>query len=120
MLTGGHFPYEVAGTMRDVLNNIITVAPTPPSQMIEAGLARKMRGRRGRFRRRKAVNEVIEAIVLKSLAKGPEQRYQSAGDFARDIGVFRKPSIKGLHEPAVRNSHRQTLFFKESGRFHGG
>jgi serine/threonine protein kinase len=110
MLTGGHFPYEVAGTMRDVLNNIITVAPTPPSQMIEAGLARKMRGRRGRFRRRKAVNEVIEAIVLKSLAKGPEQRYQSAGDFARDIGNYLsgQPTI-AAGMAALRRQRRSRL-----------
>ncbi len=35
MLTG-RFPYQVAGTMRDILNNIITATPPPPSQTMAA------------------------------------------------------------------------------------
>ena len=37
LLTGGQFPYEVAGNMRDVLNNILTAAPTPPSRVMARG-----------------------------------------------------------------------------------
>jgi len=91
MLTEGHFPYEVVGTMRDVLNNILTAIPTPPSQALEERAAQEVRKagrRRPRVRRRKAVNGVVEAIVLKALAKSPEDRYQSAGDFARDIANY--------------------------------
>ncbi len=30
ILTNGRFPYEVVGNIRDILNNILTVDPTPP------------------------------------------------------------------------------------------
>ncbi len=87
MLTGGHFPYDVGGTMRDVLNNIITVEPTPPSKILLAkDAARQVRRRY--FRRRKGLDEILEAIVMKALAKKAEDRYQSAGDLARDIANF--------------------------------
>ncbi|MBM4017930.1 MAG: DUF1080 domain-containing protein, partial [Planctomycetes bacterium] len=87
MLTDGHFPYDVSGSMRDVLTNIITTEPTPPSRVLEAkDAARKVRRRR--FRRRKALDETIEAIVLKALAKKAENRYQSAGDMARDVASY--------------------------------
>ena len=32
VLTGGHFPYEVTGNLRDVLDNIQNGRPTPPSR----------------------------------------------------------------------------------------
>ncbi len=89
MLTGGQFPYVVAGTMRDVLNNIITAEPAPPSEVIEARLARAAQGRRRRRRKHPpAVNAEMEAIVLKSLAKRRERRYQTAGELARDIDSY--------------------------------
>ncbi len=39
MLTG-RFPYAVVGTMRDVLNTIMTANPPPPSQILAATEAR--------------------------------------------------------------------------------
>lgn len=90
MLTG-KFPYEVVGTMRDILNNILTAEPTPPSQVV--AIPDQPGGRRSWWRRRlkrrhPTINEQIEAIVLKALHKQREQRYQSAGDFARDVADY--------------------------------
>ncbi|MEP0844171.1 MAG: protein kinase [Phycisphaerae bacterium] len=66
MLTG-RFPYEVIGNMRDVLDRIMKAEPARPSS----------------FRRQ--INDEVETIVLKCLAKERERRYQSAGELARDI-----------------------------------
>ncbi len=105
MLTG-RFPYQVAGTMRDILNNIITATPPPPSQTMAAKEAREVRRRLKLGRKPRAVlNPVIDAIVLKSLAKRREDRYQSAGEL-RGIWetIFRagrsRLLLRPRHEPA--------------------
>lgn len=67
MLTGGRFPYNVIGNMRDVLDNIQRAEPARPSTI------------------RRQINDEVETIVLKALAKDRERRYQSAGELARDI-----------------------------------
>lgn len=67
LLTGGKFPYTVIGNMRDVLDNIQRAEPTRPSTV------------------RRQINDEVETIVLKSLAKDRERRYQSAGELARDV-----------------------------------
>lgn len=63
----GHFPYNVVGNMRDVMDNIAHAEPNRPSAL------------------RSRVNDELDTIVLKCLSKEPERRYQSAGDLARDI-----------------------------------
>ena len=69
MLTG-RFPYEVAGNMRDVLDNILRTEPARPSTI-----------------RRKIDNEV-ETIVLKCLSKERDRRYQSAAELAQDVARY--------------------------------
>ncbi len=66
MLTG-RFPYEVVGNMRDVLDNILRVAPARPSTI------------------RRQINAEVETIVLKCLTKERERRYQNAGEVSRDL-----------------------------------
>ena len=64
------FPYEVTGNMRDVLDRIIKTAPARPSTL------------------RRQINDEVETIVLKCLAKERERRYQSAGELGRDVGRY--------------------------------
>ena len=113
MLTGGQFPYVVVGNMRDVLDNILNAEPTPPSTLLAASEAKAEQKKRRWLKAIPAVNPVIEAIVLKSLAKKPLERYQSAGELARDIGNY----LSGLPTavPILRKRSTITLTSKLSG-----
>ncbi len=76
------FPYDIAGSMRDVLDNIIRVEPVRPSSM------------------RKEIDDEVETIILKSLAKDRDRRYQSAGELSNDVLRY----LKGEPIEAKRDS----------------
>jgi len=63
----GKFPYEILGTMREILDQILTAEPARPSAI------------------RRQIDDEVETIVLKCLAKECDRRYQTAGELARDI-----------------------------------
>lgn len=66
-LLSGRFPYRVEGGPRDVLDQILTAAPA-------------------RIRSTStAIDEDLEAIAFKTLAKERERRYQSASELADDV-----------------------------------
>jgi serine/threonine protein kinase len=89
LATGGHFPYPVAGSMRDVLNNILTVEPSAPSTIMAAQEARDLHRHARRQRiSKKLANPLLDAIVLRALSKKRDERYQSAGELARDIEAY--------------------------------
>ncbi|MCA9243249.1 MAG: tetratricopeptide repeat protein [Phycisphaerales bacterium] len=69
-LLTGEFPYAVSGAMRDTLDNIINIEPRRPSAI--AGRASR-------------IDDELDTITLRCLTKDPAQRYQTAGDLARDI-----------------------------------
>ncbi|GJM24333.1 MAG: hypothetical protein DHS20C16_07480 [Phycisphaerae bacterium] len=81
MLTG-QFPYKVIGNIADILQNIAEVDPKKPSLV----------GRR--------INDEVETIVLKALAKEKDRRYQSANAFADDLNRY----LKGQPIEAKRDS----------------
>lgn len=66
-LLTGQFPYRVTGPVRVIAEDIATAAPVPPSFIV------------------REIGDELETIVLKTLSKEPDRRYQSAGDLARDI-----------------------------------
>lgn len=85
ILTEGKFPYEVVGNMRDVLNNILTTEPVPPSKAaMNPGAGDRKPGKLGS----PTVNPAIENIVLRALAKNRELRYQTAGELGRDLAQY--------------------------------
>jgi predicted Ser/Thr protein kinase len=95
MLCGGEFPYEVDGLMRDVLDNIMTKDPVRPRSVD------------------KRIDVETEAIVLKALEKPRERRYQSAGEFARDVERY----LAGETIEARRWNKRYVVFkFLERNR----
>lgn len=85
MLTGS-FPYQVVGAMRDVLNNIVSAVPIPPSAVLAASEATQ--AQESRTPRESPLNAVLDAIVLKALAKRRDDRYQNAGEFAQDVTAY--------------------------------
>ncbi|HRX86154.1 MAG TPA: serine/threonine-protein kinase, partial [Phycisphaerae bacterium] len=66
----GEFPYAVVGHVADVLRNIQQTIPRRPSTV------------------QRRINDELETIVLKALAKEPERRYQSAEGLAKDLEAF--------------------------------
>jgi WD40 repeat protein/predicted Ser/Thr protein kinase len=66
-LLTGRFPYDVIGSMHEVMDNILKVEPIRPRSF------------------HRDIDDELETIVLKCLSKGRERRYQTAGELARDI-----------------------------------
>ena len=79
MLTG-HFPYPVEGDLAEVLEAITTVAPKSPAEW------RRLDGAQA-LPFGKLDNE-LETIVLKTLSKEKERRYQSAAALRDDIARY--------------------------------
>src|SRR5262249_1091472 len=69
MLTGS-FPYEMSGSVQAVLHRIAAVDPIRPRTL------------------NSHIDDELETLVLKCLAKDRERRYQSAGELARDIARY--------------------------------
>ncbi len=69
MITG-RFPYDVQGSMKQTLDNILEVEPAKLRTVSSTTSAD------------------VEAIIHKALAKEPERRYQTAGELARDARRF--------------------------------
>ena len=66
MLTG-EYPYPVAGQLADVLRNIAESEPARPSSI------------------HRKINDEVETIVLRALAKERDRRYQSAEALGQDV-----------------------------------
>lgn len=66
-LLTGRSPYAVTGSFGQVLDNIQHAEPPRPSKL------------------RPGLDDEIDTIVLKCLAKEPDRRYQTAGELARDL-----------------------------------
>ncbi|TWT40332.1 Serine/threonine-protein kinase PknB [Phycisphaerae bacterium RAS1] len=86
-LLTGRFPYDVTGPLRLVFDQIVHAIPDRPSKF------------------RRELNDEIDTIVVKCLAKEPDRRYQSAGDLARDVRRF----LAGEPIEAKRDSAWYTL-----------
>lgn len=84
MLTG-HYPYPVAGQMADVLKNIAETPPTPPSRLWQSNSGVATKQSRRRRSSRCPIDNEVETIVLRALAKERERRYQSAGNLWADV-----------------------------------
>ncbi len=86
-LLTGCFPYPVEGLITEVITHIAQTSPTP--------LTRSWRRESGITTRTKQlragecpIDDEVETIVMKALAKERERRYQSAAELGRDVGHY--------------------------------
>jgi len=89
MLTG-RLPYPVDGSLSDVVRSITEIEPARPSLV------------------RQDIDDGLEAIVLRALAKDPRRRYPSAESFHRDVLLYLsgKPITAVPFRVAARNRRR--------------
>jgi tetratricopeptide (TPR) repeat protein len=93
-MLSGRFPYPVAGRMQEVVRHILETAPT------------RLTGGRN------AIDEDVETIILKCLAKEPERRYQSVAALIDDIERYL------LHQPILARSPSAVYQLKKLVRRH--
>jgi non-specific serine/threonine protein kinase/serine/threonine-protein kinase len=84
-LLTGRFPYDVSGDLHEALHNIVATQPVPPTRWAPG------------------LDSDLVTIVLRALAKEPDRRYQSAGDFAADVRAWL------AHEPIA--ARRDSLWY---------
>lgn len=81
----GEFPYEVFGELREILDHIVQDRPDAPGAALRA---QRKQSKNPLPTFPVPVDEKLDAIVLKALAKNREQRHQTAGELAREIGQY--------------------------------
>ncbi|MEE3002045.1 MAG: serine/threonine-protein kinase, partial [Planctomycetota bacterium] len=81
LLTDQH-PYPIRGSVSDVIKNITSTEPEPPTKYDNR------------------ISKELQAIVLKSLEKNPDDRYQSASALAQDLRSY----LLGEPVEAMRDS----------------
>ena len=87
MLTG-HYPYPVAGQMAEVLKHIAETPPTPPSRSWKSDSGVTQCAHRRIRPGQCPIDDEVQTIVLRTLAKERDRRYQSAGELAKDVGHY--------------------------------
>ncbi|MCK4659192.1 MAG: serine/threonine protein kinase [Phycisphaerae bacterium] len=95
-LVTGNFPYPVVGNMKDILKAISETPPEPPSSW-------HRRSRRESASRKAIphrINDELDTIILKALAKAKERRYSSAEELRRDLAHY----LQGESIEAKRDS----------------
>ncbi len=84
-LLTGRYPYPIDGQLAEVVQHISHTVPTPPTRQwsLESGITKRSSGRLkpGEC----PIDDEVQTIVLKALAKERERRYQSAAELARDL-----------------------------------
>lgn len=97
MLTG-QLPYPITGEIPAVLNNVIHISPTP--------MTKAWHDSQGELSVEACrIDDEVETVVTKALAKERERRYQSAAEFCNDV----KHYLAGEPIEAKRDSHWYVL-----------
>ncbi len=95
----GQFPYSVRGNLRAVLDNVQNAQPQKPSKY------------------RRDLDDEVDTIVLKCLAKEPERRYQTAGELARDVRHYLAgEAIAAKRDSTLYNLRKAMRHYKYAAR----
>lgn len=84
-LLTGHYPYPVVGHMTAVLQHIAETPPTPPSRQWTADSGITQRSRKHLRAGRCPIDDELQTVMLKTLAKERDRRYASAAELGADI-----------------------------------
>ena len=105
-ILAGRSPCAVDRSPPEVLRSIAETPSAPPSQRwsAESGVV-STEGRQGVHGGRCPIDHELDTIVLKTLAKEPDRRYQSAAALAEDIERY----LRGWAIDAKRDSHWYVL-----------
>jgi len=79
----GKLPYPIEGSIPEIITNIGSTAPETPRQAWIPG-----KGLRATTGKANPIDDEVETILLKCLAKERERRYQTALDLARDLRSY--------------------------------
>ncbi len=84
MITGS-FPYPVSGHIREILKHIAETPPAPPTRTWNLKSGVKAHGTKKLRSGTCPIDDEIQTIVLRTLAKERDRRYQTAGNLAEDV-----------------------------------
>ena len=82
-LLTGKFPHGYSGTRYEMLRRTAEEEPRRPRELSDH------------------IDRELEAVLLKALARDPDDRYTSAGDFARDIGNYLRGDPLAARKPTT-------------------
>jgi hypothetical protein len=80
----GRLPYDIKDSFTQAVSTIVNQIPTPPSKLLLAMRKSGQSVKTGEAH----VDPALDVIVLKALAKRPQDRYSSAGELALAVGAF--------------------------------
>lgn len=85
-LLTGQYPYPVTGALPEVLKNITETEPIPPSRAWtgESGVLSR-NGEQLLAKKACPIDDEMETIILRSLAKDPERRYPNVAALTEDL-----------------------------------
>jgi WD40 repeat protein/serine/threonine protein kinase len=111
-LLTGCYPYPVAGPISDAMRHIAETEPVPPSRKWTPASGVSDRPGGNHRADKSPIDEDVQTITLKALAKERQRRYQTAGELARDI----RHRLAGEPIDAKRD-HRWYVFRKTLRRY---
>jgi serine/threonine-protein kinase len=88
----GHVPFE-ADTFMGVLTKHLYEEPIPPRRLVPPV----------------EIPQNVEAVLLKAIAKKPEKRYQSMGEFAEDLRSIREGKTPAIVYDQLRETAATTV-----------
>ena len=84
LLSGGQFPYDVSGSMGDVITKIMHADPTPLDQAVRNSRPVPANA----WPKVELVDQQLNALVMKSLTKSREDRYQTARELKQAVEQY--------------------------------
>jgi serine/threonine protein kinase len=96
----GRYPCPTVGSMAEVLNHISETPPLPPTRAWTKQAGVNRRSTADKAGDTCPIDDEVETIILRALAKDPERRYQNLATFREDLARY----LQGLPIEARRDA----------------